>query len=391
VSVLALRGEYAVTFLDILEKAARSDSVAIEGERQHYLTYLRRLSYRSKKHPKIFHLRRSDTIEIPPVEQSIQCDHRSTEEAVPSLAGGCGKVYFATLKKRESKVMEVAIKTLNPSEREEMFYHEPAFWYYLNPDKVVQFIGVAVVQVENVKLSCLVSLWMKGGTICCYVDGKEKGPVRLDLLRQVAKGIKYLHGLNFVHCDIKPGNILVDTRPPQLPQALITDFGYSNLARHTDASQSHSIACGYSHGYIPPWLRDEPFARWDPQNDVYAFGITCCQVVLVNRRSGPNIARIPDDITKAIESSKKPTHRAPNREVGKDTIAQGIQKKFFPREKSRPRFINPIFDLVANTCSIPVCTMDKAIDLLEKATKLKRDEEDESAELEDELQSRLQL
>ena len=56
-----------------------------------------------------------------------------------------------------------------------MLLHE-AFWYYLDPDKVVPFYSVA----DN--SLCLVSPWMDGGRICRYVDG-EKVFIRLDLVR----------------------------------------------------------------------------------------------------------------------------------------------------------------------------------------------------------------
>ena len=59
-----------------------------------------------------------------------------------------------------------------------MVFHEAAFWYYLDPDYVVPFYGVAVLN----NLSHLVSQWMGGGRICCYVDGKED-TIRLDLVR----------------------------------------------------------------------------------------------------------------------------------------------------------------------------------------------------------------
>ena len=59
-----------------------------------------------------------------------------------------------------------------------MLFHEAAFWYYLDPDYVVPFYGAAVVEESQ----CLVSLWMEGGRICCYVDGKTDS-IRLDLVR----------------------------------------------------------------------------------------------------------------------------------------------------------------------------------------------------------------
>ena len=44
---------------------------------------------------------------------------------------------------------------------------------------MVPFYGVA--EVNNSR--CLVSLWMDGARICCYVDGKEDPIIRLDLVR----------------------------------------------------------------------------------------------------------------------------------------------------------------------------------------------------------------
>ena len=59
-----------------------------------------------------------------------------------------------------------------------MLFYEAAFWYYLDPDYVVPFYGVA--DVNN--SPCLVSLWVDGQRICCYVDEK-KDSIRLDLVR----------------------------------------------------------------------------------------------------------------------------------------------------------------------------------------------------------------
>ena len=66
-----------------------------------------------------------------------------------------------------------------------MFFYEAAFWYYLDPDHVVPFYGVAEVNDSQ----CIVSLWMDGARICCYVDGKEDF-IRLDLVRSFS----HMHG-----------------------------------------------------------------------------------------------------------------------------------------------------------------------------------------------------
>jgi len=59
-----------------------------------------------------------------------------------------------------------------------MLFYEAAFLYYLDPEYVVPFYGVA--DVDN--SPCLVSMWVDGWPICCYVDKKEDS-IRLDLVR----------------------------------------------------------------------------------------------------------------------------------------------------------------------------------------------------------------
>ena len=64
---------------------------------------------------------------------------------------------------------------------------------------------------------------------------------------------------------------MIDTR--QLPKALITDFGFSNAARRMNVEYSRSW------GFTPGYVRDSSdITPWDPSSDVYAFGVTCCQV-----------------------------------------------------------------------------------------------------------------
>lgn len=50
-------------------------------------------------------------------------------------------------------------------------------------------------------------------------------------------------------------------------------------------------------------------------------------------------------------------------------IIQKLRQKFFPNEKRPPpTFIEEIFNLVANTCSVPTCKMDDVIELLKRAS-----------------------
>jgi len=74
-----------------------------------------------------------------------------------------------------------------------MLFYEAALWYYLDPDYVVPFYGVA--DVNN--SPCLVSLWVDGQRICCYVDEK-KDSIRLDLVRSFSHPYSALLDKNLV-------------------------------------------------------------------------------------------------------------------------------------------------------------------------------------------------
>ena len=160
---------------------------------------------------------------------------------------------------------------------------------------------------------------------------------------------------------------MVDTQSP--PRALITDFGFPTVA--------------YSKPYAG-YVGSNNVTPWDFINDVYAFGVTCCQVcshsaavsgmflgllntvqvVLVNRRL--RIASVPGDINACLSQLD------PNEEDSKELRQQFVQKlrhKFFPLKKSPPPFFQDIFDLVANTCCFPTCKMDYVVNLLDDAAR----------------------
>ena len=141
-----------------------------------------------------------------------------------------------------------------------------------------------------------------------------------------------------------------------------------------------------SWGFTPGYVRDSnDFTPCDPSNDVYAFGVTYCQVcldssaveyfsehgtfyvVFVNRSRF--IASTAEDI-KACLSQLLLLHEDCNREGSENPnqISRILCRKFFPNKRPPPPFIQKIFDLVEVTCSIPTYQMDDVIGLLERAS-----------------------
>ena len=77
----------------------------------------------------------------------------------------------------------------------------------------------------------------------------------------------------------------------------------------------------------------------------------------------PQLPTVREDPSGEGTSSSTDPHQLPV------DIIQKLHEKFFPLEKKSPPtpFFKDIFDLVANTCGVPTCKIDRAIDLLERA------------------------
>ncbi|MBO4687154.1 MAG: protein kinase [Clostridiales bacterium] len=128
------------------------------------------------------------------------------------------------------------------------------------------------------------SEWMDGGSLSDAIksgtlyDGPEED-VRLrllDLSIQMARGLRYAHGEDLIHQDIKPGNILLT----KTWDAGIADFGLARArGRLTEAGQAASS--GYTPQYCPQEQSDgAPAESW---MDVYAWALTVLEMHIGKR------------------------------------------------------------------------------------------------------------
>lgn len=84
-------------------------------------------------------------------------------------------------------------------------------------------------------------------------------------LKQIAQGLKFLHSVNIIHRDIKPGNILWDSNG----NWKISDLGLAKLA-----STSMTPATG-----TPPYFAPEQWnTYYDSKVDIFAFGLVVFEV-----------------------------------------------------------------------------------------------------------------
>src|SRR5947208_13397245 len=103
---------------------------------------------------------------------------------------------------------------------------------------------------------------------------QKAGPVLRNELREcvrlmakVAHAVQYAHEHAVLHRDLKPGNILLDSRG----EPFVTDFG---LAKWLDTSTdlTRTLAIFGTPGYIAPEQAKGPAAKLTPAADVYSLG-----------------------------------------------------------------------------------------------------------------------
>jgi len=87
----------------------------------------------------------------------------------------------------------------------------------------------------------------------------------LDLAIQICEGVGYAHRAGFVHCDVKPQNVLVTKDG----RAMVADFGIARVISEATMSRG-DLAWGTPHYFSPEQAAGEPAT---PASDVYAIGV----------------------------------------------------------------------------------------------------------------------
>lgn len=113
---------------------------------------------------------------------------------------------------------------------------------------------------------------------------------RLALLADVARAVHAAHGLDILHKDLKPGNILVSTAPQGAIQVRIGDFGAASLLAPSRLASLGITRLGFTHSFQPGdaaisgtmlYMAPEALAGNSPTaaSDVYALGVLLYQLV----------------------------------------------------------------------------------------------------------------
>jgi eukaryotic-like serine/threonine-protein kinase len=210
---------------------------------------------------------------------TVALDRVGEYEIVEELArGGMGVVYRARHRglKRSVALKMILTGQMATADERERFRREAELAANLDHPNIVPIFEVSEFQgcpFFSMKL-------VEGGSLAREIKAKRKQHCPHDpnaaafLLATLARAVHYAHERGFLHCDLKPSNILIDGegRPH------ITDFG---LAKRTseDSSLSTSGAILGTPSYMAPEQASGSRRNLSPATDVYGLGAIFYEVL----------------------------------------------------------------------------------------------------------------
>ena len=105
----------------------------------------------------------------------------------------------------------------------------------------------------------------------------------------VASALHYMHGLDVIHRDLSPGNILLSSSSNGNLTAKVSDYHNAKIAK---VGKSHQLSEKYAGTpkYMAPELHEPPPTEYNQSVDIYAFG-----VILLETLIHPNLIRVMAD------------------------------------------------------------------------------------------------
>lgn len=173
--------------------------------------------------------------------------------------------------------------------------------------------------------------YIEGESLQSVIDrqGALNANIAKQLIRSVCEALRYIHGLNLLHLDIKPANIMLRKADSRIT---LIDFG---LAKQydSDGNQTSSTPVGISHGYAPiEQYEADGSSSFTPATDIYALGATLYS--LVTGKRAPKASYVME------ESMDSLTEQLPLE------IKRAIRGAMQHKRKARPQSIDAFLRLL---------------------------------------------
>jgi len=172
--------------------------------------------------------------------------------------------------------LDVAIKLLEMPENndqqrvlmEQQFVKEVMMLSGLCHPNVVRFVGDCV----KPGVWCIVTEYAKGGSVRQFLSRNKSGmPLKLVVKQalDVARGMEYVHGLGFIHRDLKSDNLLISSDK----SIKIADFGFARIEVQTEGMTPQ---IGTYRWMAPEMIQHRAYNQ---KVDVYSFGIVLWELI----------------------------------------------------------------------------------------------------------------
>ncbi len=175
--------------------------------------------------------------------------------------GGMSTVYLAI---QLSVGREVALKALSPELRTdptfgERFYREANIVGGLSHPNIISIYDVF----RHGKHYYMAMDYLPGTSCKDLIKKQELSPLHaLKILKEITSALDYVHSHNYLHCDIKPDNILFRANGT----AVLTDFG---IARELPDEKTNSVA-GTPYYMSPEQAQGH---KLEKSSDIYSLGV----------------------------------------------------------------------------------------------------------------------
>lgn len=180
-----------------------------------------------------------------------------------------GKGGFATVYEGFFNSEVVAIKKLIiPLESLKPIINELILMMSISHSSIIQLKAISIGEIVNNSVTIYVLMEKMDSDLRKTIFGEKRyltKPQKYKILIDILKGLNYLHERNYVHCDLKLQNILLDNSY----QAKIADFGLVKSLRSGKTKQTH--IAGYSERTSSyEYLCEEKVST---KADIWSFGV----------------------------------------------------------------------------------------------------------------------
>jgi len=144
----------------------------------------------------------------------------------------------------------------------------------LQHPNIVRFYGLE----QDGYTAFILMEYVEGVTLKHKIFASDHSGMQIDQIHQVTRALcsslGYAHSLGLIHCDLKPGNVMIK----QNGSVLLADFG---IARLTDAATATMVGAG-----TPAYMAPEQVKGLDPvpQTDIYAMGVMLFEMLTGGER-----------------------------------------------------------------------------------------------------------